>query len=135
MTKRIVLLVAGVIAVTAAVVFAQEVRKGDYSPASLGRVFQPAPEARAPGPMYGVEAYPLYRPELAPGPGRGLVAAYCNTCHSTRYITMQPPLPAEVWQAEVTKMIKAMGASIPASDVPKIVHYLQTHYTPQTRRR
>jgi hypothetical protein len=135
MTKRTIFLTTGLIALAAALVFAQQVRKGDYSETNLGRVFQPALAAQAPGPMYGVDAYPLYRPELAPGPGRDLVAAYCNTCHSTRYITMQPPLPPAVWEAEVNKMIKAMGASIPATDVPKVIHYLQTHYTPETRKR
>jgi mono/diheme cytochrome c family protein len=135
MNKRIVFLTTGLIVLAAALVVAQVVRKGDYTETNLGRVFQAVPAAQAPGPMYGVEAYPLYRPQLAPGPGRELVAAYCNTCHSPRYITMQPPLPADVWEAEVHKMINAMGASIPASDVPKIVRYLQAHYTPETRER
>ncbi|HKW64101.1 MAG TPA: hypothetical protein VJN89_16235 [Candidatus Acidoferrum sp.] len=55
-------------------------------------------------------------------------------CHSTRYITMQPPLPATTWEAEVNKMIKTFGAPIPEATAKKITSYLQTHYTPQTRK-
>jgi len=137
MAKRTVLLSAtiGLLALCAGLVFAQVVRKGDYSQTNLGRVDQRTPAGPASQGMYGVDAYPLYPAELAPGPGLELVQGYCSTCHSTRCITMQPPLPAPVWEAEVNKMIQAMGASIPASDVPKIVHYLQTHYTPETRKR
>jgi hypothetical protein len=137
MAKRTVLLAGALalVALAAGLLFAQVVRKGDYSPTNLGAVKQRAPAMPAPGAMYGVDAYPRYSPVLAPGPDRELVSGYCSTCHSTRYITMQPPLPPQVWEAEVNKMVHAMGASIPESDVPKIIHYLQTHYTPETRER
>jgi hypothetical protein len=48
---------------------------------------------------------------------------------------MQPPLPAATWEAEVAKMNKAYGAPIPDGVSQKIVQYLQTHYTPETRKR
>jgi hypothetical protein len=137
MAKRTALLTAalGLAALGAGLLFAQGVRRGDYSPTNLGAVAQRAPATPAPGPMYAVDAYPRYSPVLAPGPDRDLVSGYCSTCHSTRYITMQPPLPPQAWEAEVNKMVHTMGASIPESDVPKIIHYLQTHYTPETRKR
>jgi len=81
-----------------------------------------------------VAAYPLYMPELAPGEGREAVQSYCATCHSTRYITMQPPLPPETWAAEVNKMVNVMGQPIPDEVQPVIIKYLQTHYTPETRK-
>jgi uncharacterized protein (DUF697 family) len=47
---------------------------------------------------------------------------------------MQPPLPADIWAAEVTKMQKTYGAVIPEEATKKIVSYLQTNYTPETRK-
>jgi cytochrome c5 len=108
---------------------------GYYSPANLGSIAQAAPRHETESTSYRVESYSLFRPQLEPGEGRDLVDAYCNTCHSTRYVTMQPPLPAATWEAEVTKMTKAFGMSIPDDVTPKIIQYLQTHYTPETRKR
>jgi len=64
-----------------------------------------------------------------------LIGVYCNTCHTPSYITMQPPLPAATWKAEVDKMGKAFGAQIPTGAQTRIIKYLDTHYTPQTRKR
>jgi hypothetical protein len=47
---------------------------------------------------------------------------------------MQPTLPAATWEAEVNKMIKTYGAAIPDDSTRKIILYLQTHYTPETRK-
>jgi hypothetical protein len=47
---------------------------------------------------------------------------------------MQPPLPAATWEAEVNKMIKTFGAPIPEASAKKIISYLQTHYTLETRK-
>jgi hypothetical protein len=71
---------------------------------------------------------------LEPGEGKAEVEGYCSMCHSTRYITMQPPLPPETWAAEVNKMVKVMGQPIPDDVQPVIIKYLQTHYTPETRK-
>lgn len=65
---------------------------------------------------------------LAPGPHVEEVEALCSTCHSLRYILMQPPLSRAVWAAEVDKMIHVFGATIPQDKVPDIVDYLATHY-------
>jgi hypothetical protein len=47
---------------------------------------------------------------------------------------MQPPLPAPTWDAEVNKMIKTFGASIPEATAKEIISYLQEHYTPENRK-
>jgi hypothetical protein len=48
---------------------------------------------------------------------------------------MQPPLPAAAWASEVKKMIDVYGAPMPDEAAQKIIKYLQTHYTPETRKR
>ena len=119
--------------VVAGVVYA-ELKKGDYSPAQLGVLNQPAPIELAPDSNFQVSAYPVPAVDLAPGDGQQDVQIYCNTCHGTRYITMQPPLPAATWEAEVNKMIKTFGAPIPEENAKKILLYLQAHYAPETRK-
>lgn len=111
-----------------------ETQLGDFTSVSFGGIAQTEPREPPLGAVYSVDAYPLDSPKLAPGDGRELVASYCNTCHSTRYITMQPPLPAATWEAEVNKMIKTFGQPIPPDAAPKIITYLQNHYTPETRK-
>jgi len=111
-----------------------DLKKGYYSPDQLGSSQQAAPATFSPDADYEVSAYPAPTLELAPGDGRQDVQIYCNTCHSPRYITMQPPLPATTWEAEVNKMQKAYGAGIPENTARKIIEYLQTHYTPETRK-
>jgi hypothetical protein len=117
----------------AAVVYA-ELKKGSYSPAQLGVMHQAAPIEPSPDSNFQVSAYPAPPVGLAPGEGVQDVQIYCNTCHGTRYITMQPPLPAAVWEAEVNKMIKTLGAPIPEDSAKKIILYLQAHYTPEKRK-
>lgn len=111
-----------------------DLRKGDYSPAQLGTLQQPSPLPLAPDATYQIPPYPVPTPDLAPGDGVQEVRTYCNTCHSPRYITMQPPLPAATWEAEVTKMNKAFGAGIPEDSTRKIIAYLKDHYTVDNRR-
>ena len=119
--------------VAAGVVYAQ-VSKGNYRPAELGSIEQAAPELSTDS-NYQVSAYPVPVLELAAGEGRQEVLTYCNTCHSPRYISMQPPLPEATWEAEVIKMNKTFGAAIPEDATRKILRYLETHYTPDTRKR
>jgi len=67
--------------------------------------------------------------ELKPGPGRDQVMGYCVMCHSVDYIQMNSVfMNRQVWDAEVTKMIRAYGAPIPADQVPVIVDYLTRNY-------
>ncbi len=66
---------------------------------------------------------------LKPGPGADKVEANCQACHSLAYIPMNSPfLNAAGWDAEVTKMIKAMGAPIDDADAKAIKEYLTKNY-------
>ena len=120
--------------VTAVGIVYADLRKGYYRPADLGSVRQAAPVELSPDSNYQVSAYPVPAPDLAPGDGNQEVRIYCNTCHSPSYITMQPPLPAATWEAEVNKMNKTFGAAIPDDSTKKIILYLQAHYTPENRK-
>jgi hypothetical protein len=69
--------------------------------------------------------------KLASGPQAALVQLRCSTCHSLDYIVMNSPfLTRAMWDAEVRKMMKIMGAPIPESDVAQIVDYLAQYYGP-----
>ena len=100
------LLLGGSLAIVlaAGLLFAQ-VEKGNYAPATLGQLQQPAATTLTDDSVYQVSPYPEYPLELAEGEGRAQAAGFCGLCHSARYITMQPPLPAATWAAEVTKKI------------------------------
>jgi mono/diheme cytochrome c family protein len=67
--------------------------------------------------------------ELKKAPGLDQVEANCSGCHSLDYIVMNSPFPnAALWDAEVTKMIKAFGAPIGDSDAKIIADYLKKNY-------
>ena len=76
---------------------------------------------------------PENEPELPPGPGRATAQLFCGMCHTTRYITIQPPLSRETWLTEVTKMRKAFSAPIPEEKVPEIIGYLIAINSPTTQ--
>src|SRR6188474_2483215 len=57
-------------------------------------------------------------------PGAEAFKANCITCHSLRYIQMQPDFPEKTWQKIVDKMVKSFGAPIPDSTSKAIVKYL-----------
>jgi mono/diheme cytochrome c family protein len=67
--------------------------------------------------------------QLKKAPGVETVEANCAACHSLGYIPMNSPFlkPAQ-WDAEVTKMIKAMGAPISEADAKIIADYLKANY-------
>jgi len=66
---------------------------------------------------------------LKDGPGRDKVEANCGSCHSIDYIvTNSPFMNRQVWDAEVTKMIKAFGAPISDADAKEIAEYLAKSY-------
>ena len=67
--------------------------------------------------------------DLKPGPGRDKVVANCGTCHSLDYIQANSTfMNRQVWDAEVTKMIKAFGAPISEADAKEITDYLTANY-------
>jgi hypothetical protein len=115
-------------------VYAQH-KTGHYEAGSSGKIAQQHTQPASTDSSYDVGPLLTYRPTLAPGDGRQEVEVYCNTCHSPIYITMQPPLPADTWAAEVTKMRKTFGADFPDEIADKVVRYLQANYTPDTRKR
>jgi sulfite dehydrogenase (cytochrome) subunit B len=67
--------------------------------------------------------------KLKEAPGLDKVEANCAACHSLDYIQMNSPFPnAALWEAEVTKMIKAYGAPVSDADAVVIVDYLKKNY-------
>jgi sulfite dehydrogenase (cytochrome) subunit B len=67
--------------------------------------------------------------ELKNAPGLDKVQANCSGCHSLDYIVMNSPFPnAALWDAEVTKMIRAFGAPINEADAKAITDYLKANY-------
>jgi sulfite dehydrogenase (cytochrome) subunit B len=67
--------------------------------------------------------------KLTNAPELTLVRARCSGCHSLDYIQMNSPfLKRAVWEAEVRKMIKVMGAPMQEEDVGPIVDYLTKNY-------
>jgi hypothetical protein len=69
---------------------------------------------------------------LKEGPGREKIEANCGSCHSLDYITTNSPfMTRQVWDAEVTKMIKAFGAPISEADGKDIAEYLARNYGQQ----
>ncbi len=110
------------------------VRSGQYTKGKLRTLHQPETGKQSVDGVYDAGAYPLCTPKLPPGEGREVILGYCNMCHSVTYITMQPPLPSATWAAEVFKMIDTYGALIPEDETKQIIVYLQSHYTPETRK-
>jgi mono/diheme cytochrome c family protein len=67
--------------------------------------------------------------DLKKAPGLDKVEGNCGACHSLDYIQMNSPFPnAALWDAEVTKMIKAFGAPITDADAAAIKDYLKKNY-------
>ena len=67
--------------------------------------------------------------QLKKADGLDKVEANCAACHSLDYIRMNSPFPnAAMWDAEVTKMIKAYGAPIDEADAKAIADYLKKNY-------
>ena len=71
---------------------------------------------------------PIERPALKAGAGTDLVQSNCLTCHSSEYLTTQPPLTREQWKASVTKMQQKYGAPIAAENVEPLLDYLLASY-------
>jgi mono/diheme cytochrome c family protein len=67
--------------------------------------------------------------QLKQAPGLDKVEASCAACHSLDYIEMNSPfLNSAQWDAEVAKMIQAMGAPIDEADAKVIADYLKKNY-------
>lgn len=127
------LLAGGLLVVAGSAAFAQ-FQSGFYTSTRADSLDQTVSALTSSDGNYSISPFPSVASKLAEGEGRAETESFCATCHSTRYITMQPPLPAAIWEAEVNKMTKAFGAPIPEPTAKKITSYLQTHYTPETRK-
>ena len=57
-------------------------------------------------------------------PGAQTFKENCITCHSARYVEMQPDFSVKTWEKTVDKMIKIYGAPISDSSAKVIVDYL-----------
>ena len=127
------LLTGGLLVVGGSAAFAQ-FQSGSYSAAKADSLEQALSAPRSSDGNYSISPFTSVASKLAEGEGRAETESFCAMCHSTRYITMQPPLPAATWEVEVNKMTKTFGAPIPEASAKKIISYLQTHYTPETRK-
>jgi len=134
-TRKWYLVVVTALSLLAARGLYADFRAGDYTPKGPETIHQSLPSVASTDATYDAGQYPIYYPELAAGEGKDDVENNCELCHSPRYITMQPPLPAQAWSDEVNKMRKTFGASIPDDTAQKIIQYLGSHYTPETRKR
>jgi hypothetical protein len=132
--RKLALISAGVaMALAGGLVFAQ-MKSGSYGSTNAASMGQGASPVLEPDAKYDAGPYPSFTPELAEGEGKQETQSFCATCHSTRYITMQPPLPGATWEAEVSKMMKVYGAPIPETTAKKITAYLQAHFAPENRK-
>ena len=67
--------------------------------------------------------------DLKKAPGVDKVEGHCAACHSLDYIEMNSPfLTPAGWDAEITKMIKDLGAPIDDADAKIIADYLKANY-------
>jgi len=74
----------------------------------------------------GTEEKPV---QLKKAAGLDKVEGNCASCHSLDYVLINSPFPnAAVWDATVTKMIKAFGAPIDEADAKVISDYLKSNY-------
>ncbi len=78
---------------------------------------------------------PHFEPELALAPGRDEFLAVCVSCHSPRYVTLQPPFPQRQWEETVDKMAKVYGAQMDPRQRQAIIGYLVTTHGPEAATR
>ncbi|GAC1413584.1 MAG: hypothetical protein NVSMB64_23860 [Candidatus Velthaea sp.] len=101
-------------------------------PLALAATTPAAPKAKkhpaAPSTVTKIEMLGDLNMIYKPGNGSQLANSYCLTCHSSAYVATQPPLDRAHWAAEVGKMRKAYGATIPDADAEKIADYLADVY-------
>lgn len=125
---------AGLVLIAAGAAGFTQFQSGSYGSTNTNSLKQSVPPQLSRDGSFSVAPFPSLAPELAEGEGKAETLSFCAACHSTRYITMQPPLPAATWDAEVNKMIKTFGAPIPDATAKRIISYLQQHYTPENRK-
>ena len=75
---------------------------------------------------------PPETPNFKAAPGVEVAMQQCLVCHSSEYITTQPPLSRVAWKASVEKMKGKFGAQIPPDKIESLVDYLAKSYGPPT---
>jgi mono/diheme cytochrome c family protein len=75
---------------------------------------------------------PHFEPELKIAPGRDEYLVVCVSCHSPRYVTMQPFFPQLKWEETVDKMVKVYGAQMDQAQRTAIVQYLVATHGPNS---
>ncbi|MGH7869148.1 MAG: hypothetical protein ACREP9_16315, partial [Candidatus Dormibacteraceae bacterium] len=77
---------------------------------------------------------PHFEPELPTAPGRDDYLVVCVSCHSPRYVTMQPFFPQRQWEETIDKMAKTYGARMDPDQRASIVQYLVATHGPDSTR-
>lgn len=77
---------------------------------------------------------PHFEPELPLAPGRDEYLVVCVSCHSARYVMMQPFFPQRQWEETVDKMAKVYGAQMDQDQRTSIVQYLVATHGPDSTR-
>lgn len=90
----------------------------------------PAPKAVAPSTITKIEMPGDLSYDYKKGPGQQVAQTYCLTCHSSGYVSMQPPMDAAHWMKSVTKMRKLYGAQMTDEEATKVADYLGAEYGP-----
>ncbi|HTL56085.1 MAG TPA: c-type cytochrome [Candidatus Limnocylindrales bacterium] len=67
--------------------------------------------------------------------GRDEYLAVCVSCHSPRYVVMQPFFPQRQWEETVDKMVKVYGAQMDPEQRSAIVQYLVATHGPDSAQR
>ncbi len=78
-------------------------------------------------------ALPHFEPELPVAPGRDEFLRVCVSCHSPRYVNMQPLFPQKKWEETVDKMVKVYGAQMDQEQRQSIVTYLVSVHGPDSK--
>lgn len=114
----------------------EDTPRAEPSTPVLGLLHQPLraqfSQQAAQSAVYSVGDWPQVVTPLHPGApdDRQLVEVHCMGCHSTSYVSMQPPRTRTEWQATVQKMRSVHGAVIPDAAAARIAVYLEAYYGP-----
>ena len=71
---------------------------------------------------------PQETPSFKQAAGVEVALQRCLVCHSSEYVTTQPPLSSAAWKASVEKMRAKFGAQIPPEQAEALVEYLARNY-------
>ncbi len=67
---------------------------------------------------------PHFEPAMPVAAGFNEFQVVCVSCHSPRYVLMQPPFSQRQWEESVDKMVKVYGAQMDSEQRKGIVDYL-----------